>query len=208
MTKGKYVLIEGGENCGKSTQIAKLQEWFPHSPLSKQFTGLTVTREPGGTALGQEIRQMLLHGQDIDPTAELLLFAADRAQHMAAIVRPALERGELVIQDRGFLSTLAYQGYGRGLDMTEVREVNEIAMWETKPDLAILLDVPPRLAIKRGDGNCDRIEQLGKHFHRSVYQGLLNEFHYLDIPKACIDGTQPVDKVFEDVIEALAEHLE
>jgi dTMP kinase len=169
---GLFITFEGGDGVGKSTQVAHLIEHL-------RAVGRTVvtTREPGGTELGVEIRNIVLHHRgDIAPRAEALLYAADRAHHIATFVRPALERGEIVIQDRYFDSSVAYQGAGRVLDGQEIRD---ISLWATEsliPDLTILLDLDPQQARVRLDAEdkvFDRLENEKQDFHTRVREGFL-----------------------------------
>ena len=169
---GLFITFEGGDGVGKSTQVARLVEVLE----SAGHTVIT-TREPGGTELGIEIRNIVLHHRgDIAPRAEALLYAADRAHHIASFVRPALERGEIVIQDRYFDSSVAYQGAGRVLDGAEIKE---ISLWATQnliPDLTILLDLDPREARVRLDAEdkqFDRLENEKHEFHARVRDGFL-----------------------------------
>lgn len=169
---GLFITFEGGDGVGKSTQVARLVE-----VLESAGQTVVTTREPGGTELGIEIRNIVLHHRgDIAPRAEALLYAADRAHHIATFVRPALERGEIVIQDRYFDSSVAYQGAGRVLDGAEIKE---ISLWATQnliPDLTILLDLDPREARVRLDAEdkeFDRLENEKHDFHARVRDGFL-----------------------------------
>jgi len=164
---GLWITLEGGDGSGKTTQAGMLAEWM-------QQRGRTVlrTREPGGSEVGQLIRDIVLHHRgDIAPRAEALLYAADRAHHVATVVRPALARGEVVIQDRYLDSSVAYQGAGRVLDATEVRD---LSLWATDgalPDLTVLLDLDPSTARRRLDADdkpFDRLEAEKEEFHARV----------------------------------------
>jgi dTMP kinase len=169
---GLFITFEGGDGVGKSTQVELLVEHL-------RAVGQTVvtTREPGGTELGVEIRNIVLHHRgDIAPRAEALLYAADRAHHIATFVRPALERGDVVIQDRYFDSSVAYQGAGRVLNADEIKE---ISLWATEsliPDLTILLDLDPqqaRVRLDAEDKEFDRLENEKHDFHARVREGFL-----------------------------------
>lgn len=169
---GLFITFEGGDGVGKSTQVARLVE---HLQVLGQ--NVVTTREPGGTELGVEIRNIVLHHRgDIAPRAEALLYAADRAHHIATFVRPALERGDVVIQDRYFDSSVAYQGAGRVLDGKEIRD---LSLWATEsliPDLTILLDLDPQQARVRLDAEdkvFDRLENEKHDFHARVREGFL-----------------------------------
>jgi len=168
---GLFITLEGGDGSGKSTQSARLTGW-----LTGVGRTVVVTREPGGTSLGLELRDIVLHRRgEIAPRAEALLYAADRAHHVATVVRPALERGEIVVQDRYIDSSVAYQGAGRVLDGTEVRD---ISLWATEgllPDLTVLLDLPEsdgreRMATRT---KYDRLEAEAGEFHARVRAGYL-----------------------------------
>ena len=165
-----FITFEGGEGCGKSTQSRLLSE-----KLHQQNTPVVLTREPGGTALGNEIRRVLKREQGIpiSPQAELFLFAASRAQLVADLIRPALREGKVVICDRFAHSTLVYQGYGRGLDLTTVEMVNNMATENLKPDLAILLNISPEQGLTRKRSLRDRFELEDLSFHRRVREGYL-----------------------------------
>jgi len=169
---GVWITLEGGDGSGKTTQAELLEKWLTDS-------GHTVvrTREPGGSEVGHLIRDIVLHHRgDIAPRAEALLYAADRAHHVATVVRPALERGEIVLQDRYLDSSVAYQGAGRVLDATEVRE---LSLWATEgslPDLTLLLDLDPATARTRldsADKPFDRLESEKADFHTRVRDSFL-----------------------------------
>jgi dTMP kinase len=168
--KGKLIVFEGGEGSGKTTQIEQTRQWLEGLAIS-----VLVTRQPGGTQLGQELRQILLHfpGYAIAPTAELLLYAADRAQHLAEVVKPALAKGNIVLCDRYTDSTIAYQGYGRGLDLNSIETLNRLATTGLEPDVTLWLDLDVEIGLSRAKsrGQSDRLEQDTIDFHRSVRQG-------------------------------------
>ena len=164
--RGWFVALEGGEGSGKSTQARLLAE----------SAGALLTREPGGTKLGAELRHLLLDPGTgvIDPRAEALLMAADRAQHIAEVVRPALDKGEHVVSDRSAMSFLAYQGAGRGLPVEELRRLSDWAAGGLWPDLVVLIDVPPEVAKARRAAlaqHPDRLEAAGDGFHERVRAG-------------------------------------
>jgi dTMP kinase len=170
--RGLWITIEGGDGAGKTTQARLLQEWL-------ESAGRTVvrTREPGGTEVGVLIREIVLHHRgDIAPRAEALLYAADRAHHVATLVRPALERGDVVIQDRYLDSSVAYQGAGRVLDAAEVRDLSLWATGGALPDVTVLLDLDPAVARTRLDADdkpFDRLEAEKDDFHRRVRDAFL-----------------------------------
>jgi dTMP kinase len=168
---GLFVTLEGGDGSGKSTQSALLAEW-----LQAQGRTVVVTREPGGTELGDEIRDIVLHRHGhIAPRAEALLYAADRAHHIATKVRPALEHGDIVLQDRYLDSSVAYQGAGRILDPDEVRRLSVWATEDLLPDLTILLDLDESLVRDRLTARTkyDRLEDEKQDFHARVRAGYL-----------------------------------
>ncbi|MDQ1430952.1 MAG: dTMP kinase [Actinomycetota bacterium] len=164
MTRGKFVVLEGGDGSGKSTQVGRLA-------TALRAWGLAVheTFEPGAGPAGAVIRDLLLHGPEvIAPVAEALLMAADRAQHVAAEIAPALERGEWVVCDRYVPSSLVYQGVVRGLGVEVVEELSAVATGRLEPDLVIVLDIPDRVAAARRGAVSDRLEREGEPFHAAV----------------------------------------
>ena len=167
---GLFITFEGGEGCGKSTQSRLLR-----NRLEQQNIPVVLTHEPGGTSLGTEIRKLLKRkrGSSIASQAELFLFAASRVQLVAELIRPALEETKVVICDRFTDSTLVYQGYGRGLDLTTVETVNNMATGNLKPDLTILLDMSPEQGLARKQSLKDRFELEDLSFHHRVREGYL-----------------------------------
>jgi dTMP kinase len=167
---GMFVVFEGGEGAGKSTQLQRLA-----SVLTTEGYDVVVTREPGATPEGRKVRELLLDpASTLSPRAEALLYAADRAQHVAHVVLPSLARGAVVLSDRYVDSSLAYQGAGRAL---EPQEVAQLSAWATQglvPALTVLLDVDPAVGLARATGEPDRIEQESLAFHRSVRQSFLD----------------------------------
>ena len=175
LPRGRFLVLEGIDGCGKTTQIAALAQWLPRSGLMPPGAELLVTREPGGTALGQALRQLLLHppGEAApEPTAELLLYAADRAQHVQQRIAPALAAGHWVLSDRFSGSTAAYQGYGRGLSLALIDQLERIATADLQPDLTLWLDLPlAESRRRRGERPADRIEAAGDAFLERVCGG-------------------------------------
>lgn len=195
---GLFITFEGGDGSGKSTQASLLGEW-----LSMQGRTVVRTREPGGTEVGLEIREFVLHHRgDIDPRAEALLYAADRAHHIATLVRPALERGEVVIQDRYFDSSIAYQGAGRVLDSEEVRQ---LSLWATDsliPDLTVLLDLDESVARERlnaANKRFDRLENEKAEFHSRVRQGFLGLAAAEPERFLVLDASLPVEELAQRI---------
>ncbi len=167
---GMLITFEGGEGCGKSTQARLL-----HRRLLQHRVPALLTQEPGGTSLGNRIRDVLKRqvGTSVSPEAELLLFAASRAQLVTEIIRPGLREGAIVVCDRFDDSTVAYQGYGRGIDIATIKAINELATGDVRPGLSILLDIAPEQGLARKSKVADRFEQEGLEFHRRVRAGYL-----------------------------------
>ena len=171
--RGRWITLEGGDGSGKTTQSDLLAAW-----LTERGHSVVRTREPGGSEVGTLIRDIVLHHRgDIAPRAEALLYAADRAHHVATVVRPALERGDVVLQDRYLDSSVAYQGAGRVLDATEIRDLSLWAAEGALPDLTVLLDLDPaaaRARIDAADKPFDRLEAEKADFHGRVRQAFLD----------------------------------
>ena len=170
--RGLFITLEGGDGVGKSTQARLLSDWF-----EQQGRTVVRTREPGGSELGVEIREIVLHHRgDISPRAEALLYAADRAHHIATVVRPALARGEVVLQDRYLDSSVAYQGSGRVLDAEQIRSISLWAAEDLLPDVTVLLDLDVAVARGRLDNankRFDRLEAEAQDFHIRVRESFL-----------------------------------
>lgn len=192
----RLIAFEGGEGSGKSTQAALLAGRL----------GALLTHEPGGTEVGARIRAIVLDpdvGSELAVRAEALLMAADRAQHVAEVIRPALDRGQDVVTDRFSGSTLAYQGYARGLS---VEELARLSLWATgglEPDVVVLLDVPPGVAGPRMKPRPDRMEAAGDDFHRRVAEGYRALAAADSLRWRVVDGTGTVDEVEARVADAL-----
>jgi dTMP kinase len=206
---GRFIVLDGIDGCGKSTQIRHLAQWLPVSGLMPSTAGLICTREPGGTPLGQSIRDLLLHTEaDQVPsvTAELLLYAADRAQHVDTVIRPALLRGDWVLSDRFAGSTLAYQGYGRGLDRQLIMRLEAIATTGLVPDLTACLMVPVEVSLQRRHGEKeDRIEAEGRAFLHRVADGfavLAEQRHWcqLDAQKSVSQLSQALEQTLREAL--------
>ncbi len=171
--RGFFVAFEGGDGVGKSTQIHRLEAWL-RDDLGHE---VLVTREPGATGVGQQIRQLVLHGDEVAPRAEALLFAADRAHHVATVVRPALERGTVVVTDRFVDSSIAYQGAGRDLDPDGIAQISRWATGSLVPDLTVLLDLDPATGRERltaGQSTLDKLEGESAEFHERVRSSFLS----------------------------------
>jgi dTMP kinase len=215
MMRGKLITFEGIDGCGKSTQMRLLGQY-----LTERGVAIVSTREPGGTELGRKIRSALLDGGpgSVEPLAELLLYAADRAQHVRRVILPALSLGKVVLSDRFYDATTVYQGYARGFDLELVNQLNELATGGLKPDLTLLFDLDVETGLKRtmrrGDGTIvtaagpDRLDQEPVEFHERVRQA------YLDIAAReperfrIIPSSGPVEVTFELMIRAVRDLFE
>lgn len=169
---GKLIVFEGVEGAGKTTQMQRIQNWLQ----ALSATPVVITREPGGTQLGQGLRRLLLDYQGDEPIedrAELLMYAADRAQHVEGFLKPQLQQGTIILCDRYTNSTIAYQGYGRGIDLKLIDQLNQIATNGLESDLTLWLDLDVELGLSRTRtrGVADRMEQANLEFHRRVQQG-------------------------------------
>jgi dTMP kinase len=199
MARGRFITFEGGEGCGKSTQVVRLA-----AALEERGLKVLLTREPGGTRLSELIRTLLKDEAEDPPVdrAELLLFLAARAQLVRNVIAPALEAGTWVISDRFSDSTVAYQGYGRGLPVDFVRQANDFACEGLRPDLTFLLDLDPATAERRMRGreaatntSADRIERAGSGFHARLRRGFL-ELAAADAPRfSVVDASKSPDEV-------------
>ena len=194
-----FITFEGPEGSGKTTLIGKLAE-----SLRAQGRDVVVTREPGAGPFGSEIRRLLLESGDLPPTSELFLFLADRACHVAQIVRPALERGAIVLCDRYTDSTLAYQGYGRGFDRELLRRLNAMATKELVPTMTFLLDLPPAEGLARLTRK-DRLDAETMDFHERVRAGFLTEADRAPHRFVIVDATRCAEDVFDEVASRLAQ---
>ena len=202
MSRGRFVVLEGGEGSGKSTQVPMLAQ-----RLREGGREVVVTFEPGATARGRRMRELLLDDHsDLDARAELLLIAADRAQHVAEVVSPALERGADVVSDRFAPSTLAYQGIARALGVDAVEAVSGFAAVGVEPDVVVVIDVDDATAEDRKRGEPDRLESAGAEFHRVVRQA------YRDLARGrdwiVVDGSGSPDDVGEAIWTAVRSRLQ
>ena len=197
MGKGLFITFEGADGCGKTTQIELLNKY-----LQKRGKETLLTREPGAKGLGVKLREILLnYDGDVSPKCESFLFLADRAQHIDCIVKPALNAGKIVLCDRHKDSTVAYQGYGRKLDLERINMLNNIATGGLKPDLTIVFDVDIETSMQRVGKNKDRMESAGIDFFNRVRNG------YLDIAKnepdrvKVIDSSDTIENIHKKVVE-------
>ena len=199
-----FITFEGGEGSGKSTQIELLKNYFVDKGLP-----VTLTREPGGSLICEQIRTVLKDGSNgkMGKVTELLLFSAARSQHAEDIIVPALNKGNIVISDRFYDSSIVYQGYARGLGEKLVREVTKIAIGDLEPTLTFYLNIDPELAFKRKNGpDNDRFEKAGIEFHKQVRSA------YLNLAKKekrirVIDAARTIEEVFANIVEVLEEEL-
>jgi dTMP kinase len=196
---GRYLAFEGGEGSGKSTQAARLAERLD----------AVLTHEPGATDLGARLRALLLDPdlEDVDHRAEALMMMADRAQNMTRLVLPTLERGQDVVSDRSGYSTLAYQGYGRGLALDDLRMVCDWACSGRWPDLVILVDVPIEVGLARVGRDQDRMERAGEHFHQRVREGYRALADAEPERWLVVDGAGSIDEVEKAMVAELADRL-
>ena len=201
---GFFIAFEGGEGAGKSTQVTALAEY-----LTVAGRDVVVTREPGGTRIGASIRSLLLDpaNRDLSARAEALLYAADRAQHVATVIEPAIRRGAVVISDRYVDSSLAYQGAARPLDPDEVEAVNAFATDDRMPDITLLLDIDPAVGLLRS-GQTDRLEAEPLAFHQAVRAGFLELAEEDPGRYAVIAADQDPQVVQELVLTAVTASIE
>lgn len=202
---GLFITFEGIDGCGKSTQLAHCADW-----LQSRGHEVLITRNPGGTELGAEIRRILLHHPGfVSPTAELLLYIADRAQHMDACVAPALAANRIVLCDRYHDSTLAYQGYGRGLCLETITSLNTLATHGRTPDLTFLFDGPPTVLRQRvsARGAADRLESEKLAFYERVAQGFRTLAAQAPQRICLLDACLPIETLQARVADRLAQRL-
>lgn len=200
MSKGLFITFEGGDGCGKTTQIKLLDEYL----RNKGYKTL-LTREPGAKGLGIKLREILLnYDGEVSPTCESFLFLADRAQHIDCIIKPALKEGTIVLCDRHIDSTVAYQGYGRGLDIEQIRHLNNIATNGIKPDITIVLDVDVKTSQNRVGTEKDRMESAGIEFFERVRNGFLEIAKQEPERVKVVDSTQTITEIHKEILELIA----
>lgn len=200
---GTFISFEGGDGVGKSTQLRLLAQW-----LADGGHEVVTTREPGGTPLGVALREAVMHGDHVAPRAEALIYAADRAHHVATVVRPALERGAVVLTDRYLDSSVAYQGTGRDLGADEVERLSLWAVEGLLPDLTVLLDLDPAVGLSRLTGDPDRLERAGAEFHARTRQAFLDRAAAQPGRWLVVDASQPVDAIGDLVRSRVAQLLD
>ena len=202
--RGVFITFEGGDGSGKSTQIQSVRDWF-----ESRGREVIVTREPGGTELGTEIRRLVQNGpEDVDARTEALLYAADRAYHVATVIRPALERGAVVLGDRYIDSSLAYQGAARSLGVDEIASLSAWATRGLYPSLTFLLDLPPEVGARRRTDAPDRMERESMDFHERVRHEYLRLADAEPDRIVVIDAVGTVDEVFSEIRGVLVERFE
>lgn len=199
MMQGLFITFEGPDGCGKTTQMKLLAEYF-----EKKGKEVVLTREPGGKGLGEKVREILLnYDGEVSDRCESFLFLADRAQNIDIIVNPAVKEGKIVLCDRHIDSTVAYQGYGRGLNIDRINMLNNLATNGKKPDLTLVFDVDVETSMKRVGKEKDRMESAGIDFHNRVRKG------YLELAKQepnrikVIDATKSIEEIHDEVINIL-----
>ena len=203
MNRGLFITFEGADGCGKTTQLKMLAEY-----LTNKGFEVSVTREPGAKGLGEKIREILLNYEgDVSDRCESFLFLADRAQHIDMIINPAVQSGKIVLCDRHTDSSVAYQGYGRGLPVERIKMLNDLAVNGRYPDMTLVFDVDVETSMKRVGNEKDRMESAGMEFFNRVRQG------YLEIAKQepqrvkVLDAKKSIEDILKDVIELIEEIL-
>ena len=208
-----FISLEGIEGCGKTTQITGLRTY-----LEDRGHACVVTREPGGTGIGEKIRSILLDpaSSGLVPVAELLLYMADRAQHIQALIKPGLAQGKIVLCDRYFDATVVYQGFARGLDVQLIRDLHRLLLEDLKPDVTLLLDLPPRVGLARAwqeldsgvrSGRESRFEEEAVSFHDKVRTGYLELARLEPQRFQIIDASRKVEQVQADIRDVIARLL-
>ncbi len=196
MNKGLFITFEGADGCGKTTQLMKLAKY-----LTEKNFEVVITREPGAKGLGEKLREILLnYDGEVSSQAEAFLFLADRAQHMDVIVKPTVNAGKIVLCDRHTDSSVAYQGYGRGLDIERINMLNDIATGGRKPDLTFVFDVDVETSMARVGKEKDRMESAGMEFFDRVRNGYLKIAEKEPCRVKVIDATRSIDDIHKNVV--------
>ena len=195
--KGKFITIEGPDGAGKTTQVRKISDY-----LKSKGVNVLVTREPGGTALGEKLREVLLtsEGESPVPEAEALIYAASRAQLVKKVIEPALDDGFIILCDRFVDSSLAYQGWARGLGIEKLADINGWFLKGVWPDLTIVLDIDPAQSLKRISGKKDRLESEALEFHRKVREGFLKLSEIYPDRIKVVDASQSPHEIFKTIL--------
>jgi len=207
--KGKFIVVEGIDGCGKTTQINEISKWLPKSGLMRKNTELITTREPGGSLLGKKLRNLLLENNEsykLSSLTELLLYSADRAEHVSKIITPALKKQNWVLSDRFSDSTLAYQGYGRDINMEIIKNIESIVCQGQYPDLTIFLEISPEESfLRRKNEIPDRMEAEGIKFLSKVNRG----FQIIAKEKnwKVISASQSIDSISAQIKEIIQKNF-
>lgn len=201
--KGLFITFEGADGCGKTTQLNLLADY-----LQKKGQEVVITREPGAGDVGKKIREIVLHYDGaVSPTCEAFLYLADRAQNTDMIIAPAVNAGKIVLCDRHTDSSVAFQGYGRGLDIERIKMFNKVATSGLVPDLTFVFDIDVETALSRVGKKWDRIEAEGIEFHEKVRQGFLEIAKQEPYRVKVINSKDSIENIFEQVKEIIAEKL-
>ncbi len=201
---GKFITFEGGEGCGKSTQVHLLAEY-----LRGHGHDVITTREPGGTPVAEQVREILVNGEELHPLAEILLNYAARVDHVEKVIKPALSAGKWVLSDRFFDSTAVYQGYAGGVDIAKIMEIRKIALGDFRPDKTFLLDLPAETGLERTKqrGEENRYERKGIEYHRKVREGFF-KLAAGNSRIVVIDANQSPDEVHKAVVTLMQNEIE
>ena len=201
---GRFIVLDGPDGCGKSTQMSRMKAFCLRFGIEMEHV-----REPGGTTIGEQIREILLDSANdrMVVRTEMLLYMASRSQLIAERIRPALDANRFVLADRFISSTLAYQGTGGGLSPEEIMSVGDVTTAATKPDLVVILDVDTEIASTRISGELDRMERKGRAFHERVRAGYLDQIQRDPEHHLHIDAGQSPDAVFSDLLQGLIDRL-
>ena len=200
--RGYFITFEGADGCGKTTQLELLAQY-----LKEKNKEVIITREPGARGLGEKIREILLnYDGEVSDRCESFLFLADRAQHIDMIVNPAVKAGKIVLCDRHIDSSVAYQGYGRGLDVEQIDRLNMLATNGKRPDLTLVFDIDVETSMKRVGKEKDRMESAGVEFFNRVREGYL-ELAKQEPERICVlDATKSIDEIHKEVVKIVEEH--
>lgn len=195
---GIFITLEGPDGSGKSTVVEQLSQYLKNSNIEYIFT-----REPGGTEIGEDIRDIILDNKNtnMSPRTEALLYAASRSQHVHEKIKPALEAGKVVLCERFVLSSLVYQGIGRGLGVIDVKDINDFGIEGVKPDLTLFFDIDPSISLNRKmvGQDIDRLEMEGINFHKEVYNGYIDLINKYPENVVLIDASKSKEEVFKQV---------
>ncbi|MBW9152372.1 dTMP kinase [Clostridium estertheticum] len=201
MERGRMIVLEGPDGSGKTTQIELLEKHLQDSGYE-----VVRVREPGGTEISEKIREIILDNDNCKMSymCEALLYAASRAQLVSEVIKPALEKGKIVICDRFVYSSMVYQGIGRGLGMERIKSINEVAIDGLKPDLTFMITIPYEEGLnrKKKQGNLDRLENSGNEFHKKVFEGYMDiciKYDKIEV----LDGNRSVEEIQKDIINTI-----